>query len=150
VPQPELEAKLRERLGDALDARAAQVQEEFGGLLDREAALLLLADEQGLLPTQTDLAAFGIDAPPERDLEGVLERLTQTRTFHRQDGSVGFVADADVRTPDGLARVTLWDGPVRQIQGKLGQRVRLTQLVERTRGAERALHTTRGTQVERA
>lgn len=140
----DLEPQLRTRLPD-LDARVASLDAELGGLLDRPALLLMLADEVGLLPAQTGLAEFG--ALPEQELAGVLERLTATRTFRRADGTVGFVADADVRTPAGLQRVVLWDEAVRRVQGLQGKAVRITRLADRTRGAERALHTTRATEV---
>jgi hypothetical protein len=102
-----------------------------------------------LLPAQSDLADFGAGLEPrERDVVGTLERLTATRPFRRADGTVGFVADAEVRTADGVERVVLWDEPVRAVQGLVGRRLTLTRLAERTgKGGERALHSTRATQV---
>jgi hypothetical protein len=142
------EPVLRARLPD-LEQRVAAMAEDFGGLLDRSVLLLMLADEHGLLPVQSDLADFGARLEPtERDVAGVLERLAATRPFRRADGTLGFVADAEVRTAEGLVRVVLWDAPVREVQGSVGRHLRLTCLAERTtKGGERALHSTRATKV---
>lgn len=141
-----LEAKLRARLGFDLDTRLAALKDETGGLFHREALLLMLADEQGLLPAQ---ATLDVEAPPKpvADVVGVVERLTPTRPFRRADGSTGFVCDADLRTAAGLVRVVLWDDAVRRIQGHAGRRVRLTRLAERPRAQGAELHSTRDTDV---
>lgn len=142
-----LEPELRERLGPGLEPRLAALDAEFGGLLDRGALVLVAADEEGLLPRQAALEAFADEPPLALDVEGLLERLTETRTFRRPDGSTGFVADAEVRGSAGLLRVVLWDEAVRQAQGRQGQRVRLTRLAPRLRSGARELHTTRATEV---
>lgn len=141
-----LEAKLRARLGFDLDTRLAALRDETGGLFHREALLLMLADEQGLLPAQ---ATLEVEAPPKAVAEvvGVLERLTPTRPFRRADGTTGFVCDAEVRTSGGLVRVVLWDDAVRRVQGLQGRSVRLTRLSERPRATGAELHATRDTDV---
>lgn len=141
-----LEAKLRAHLGAALDARLAALRAETGGLFDREALVLMLADEEGLLPVQAVLDV-GAGPPAVVEVVGVLERLTPTRPFRRADGTTGFVADADVRTALALVRVVLWDEAVRRAQGLQGRRVRLTGLAERPRPAGAELHATRDTEV---
>jgi hypothetical protein len=142
-----LEARLRQRLAFALDERLASLRAETGGLLDREALLLMLADEEGLLSAQATLEVeeYGADEV----VEGEALRLTPTRTFRRSDGSTGFVADLDVRTALGVVRVVLWDGAVRAAQGCAGARVRLTALAARTKAGARELHSTRATRLER-
>jgi hypothetical protein len=145
---PPLEPRLRALLGFQLDERLRALDEEFGGLLDVEARLLLVADQEGLLPPPSaDLEPAG--RPALRDVQGTLERLSPTRTFRRPDGTVGFVGDLEVRTAQGLRRVVLWDGAVRQAQGLLGKPVRCTALAERARNGALELHSTRATQVER-
>lgn len=142
-------ARLRDRLGPALEARLAALEEETGGLLARDALLLMVADEEGLLPAQATLDV-GAEPAAAAEVVGVVERLTPTRPFRRGDGSTGFVSDLDLRTDAGVLRVVLWDDAVRAAQGTVGQRVRLTGLAERPRGAARELHATRATRVERA
>lgn len=140
------EPALRARLAGQLDARLAALDGELGGLLDRAALLLVIADEEGLLPAQ---ATLPLEAVPEPAFEGTLERLTATRTFRRRDGGTGFVCDADVRTAQGLQRVVLWDEAVRRVQGLQGQSVRFTALREQAREGARELHSTARTRVER-
>lgn len=144
--EADLEGRLRQRLGFALDERLAALDGELGGLLDREARLLMVADQEGLLPTQTML--MQPEAAAITELRGVVERITPTRTFRRADGSVGFVADLDLRDGGTVHRVTLWDEAVRRAQGVSGKAVRLTHLAERTaEGGARAWQSTRGTEV---
>lgn len=144
-----LEARLRARLGPGLDARLAALREETAGLFDREALVLMVADEEGLMPVQATL-----DLEPEAprgsvEVVGTLERLTPTRPFRRADGSTGFVCDVDVRTAAATVRVVLWDESVRRVQGLQGRRVRLTRLAGRPRPAGAELHSTRDTEVLR-
>jgi len=146
---PQLEGQLRLRLGSALDARFAELQAEFGELLDRRALLCLIAEAEGLLPHDATPAPAAERAPEVAELRGVLERLSATRTFARKDGTTGFVCDIEVRTAERLQRVVLWDEPVRAAQSLLGQRVRVLALLERQRAGEPELHSTRRTQVER-
>lgn len=145
-----LEAKLRQRLGFDLDPRLAALREETGGLLDRGALLLMVADEEGLLPAQATLDLAEYQPKAVAEVAGTLERVTPTRTFRRPDGTTGFVCDADLRTPAGVARVVLWDDAVRGVQGLQGRRVRLTRLAERPRAQGAELHSTRETEVTAA
>lgn len=144
-----MEQHLRAKLGAAFEARLAALDAELGTLLDREARLLLLADEEGLLGVQAGLAQFGAEpaepASPDVELAGRLERLSPTRTFQRRDGTVGFVCDADVRTLAGLERVILWDDAVREAQPWRGKDVRISGVRERRGVGGRELHSTQGT-----
>lgn len=145
-----LEARLRERLGPALDARLAALRDETAGLFDREALVLMVADEEGLMPVQATLPIEEAPARASVEVVGTLERLTPTRPFRRADGTTGFVCDADVRTPAATVRVVLWDEAVRRVQGLQGKRVRFTGLAERPRAAGAELHSTRDTEVSPA
>ena len=141
-----LEQRLRDHLGAGVEARLGALQEETGGLFDRPALLLMLADEERLLPVQ---ATLDVAAEPAQavEVQGVVERLTPTRPFRRGDGSTGFVADLDLRTGEGVQRVVLWDEAVRRAQGTQGRAVRLTALLAKPKGEARELHSTRATEV---
>lgn len=140
---PAAEAALRARLGFELEARLATLGAEFGGLIDRPTLVLLLADDEGLLPRP----AGAEPAMPSafQEVRGTLERLTPTRTFRRGDGTIGFVCDAELRTEEGLQRIVLWDDAVRKVQGWLGKPVRVTALTPKAKNGTRELQSTRAT-----
>lgn len=88
-------------------------------------------------------------AAPLETLEGELVELAATRPFRGEGGAVGFVCDADIQTPEGLARVVLWNAPVRAIRAiEIGRRVRIGALARKPKGASEEWHTTDATTVE--
>jgi replication factor A1 len=109
-------AALHEKVKDLLskeefEARVRAKAEEWGGLLDEDAAARLVLDALG---------RGTLDFQPVRDLRGGMEVTLRVRVdgvgpvreFQRQDGSAGRVVNLDVSDDTGRCRLVLWDDDV--------------------------------------
>lgn len=111
VPSPWYE-KVKERVDAA--AFAAQVlatMEEWGGLLDRDAAEMIVAERLG-----GQVASFAriadLEEGMEANLRATVTGISPVRTFTRQDGTSGRVVNLDLRDESGFCRFVLWDDDV--------------------------------------
>lgn len=104
-----------------------------------------LIRQKGSMPDDAEVGPAGdVSRATRSDLTGVLEDRSPTRTFERDSGDVGFVADVIVETDEKTVEVTLWDEAVRQIQEiPLGDPVE----IEGLRRQDGKLHSTEDTQV---
>jgi replication factor A1 len=97
-----------------------------------------------LADVQTDEPAP--EAP--REIAGEVVALSATRAQPKPAGGVEFLADLDVRTPAGKARVVLHDDCVKQARALApGSRVAVDALETRVRGTANELHTTAASRV---
>ena len=84
-------------------------------------------------------------------MRGVLHEVFPTRTFRKQDGSVGFVCDADVETDEGRVRLVAWEEHVKPLRAvKPGDPLVVEHVVPKVRGAATEWHTTRESRVRPA
>ena len=101
-------------------ANVAATIEAWGGLLDEDAAGLLVAAQLG-----RDIVAYGRVAELQEGLEAtlkvVVDEVVPVREFARQDGTRGRVANLLVHDDSGKCLVVLWDDDV-EIPAKLGLR----------------------------
>ncbi len=93
------------------DAKVQAKVQEWGGLLDQDAAALLVLEEMGVdVAEWTPIA--NIEENAEVSIRGEVVALTPVREFTRQDGSKGRVVNVTLRDPSGSCRVVLWDDDV--------------------------------------
>jgi len=96
---------------EAFDARVDAAIAEWGGLLDRDTAAMVVVERLG-----RSVASFARIADLEEGMEANLRAtvvgISPVRTFTRQDGSPGRVANLELRDESGFCRFALWDGDV--------------------------------------
>ena len=96
---------------DAFEAKVQSKIAEWGGLLDSEAASLLVLEAMGMdVADWTPIA--NLEGNAEVSIRGEVVALTPAREFTRQDGTKGRVVNATVRDATGACRVVLWDDDV--------------------------------------
>ena len=96
---------------EAFDAQVESVIAEWGGLLDRDTAAMLVVERLG-----GSVAAFAriadLEEGMETNLRASVVSISPIRTFTRQDGSSGRVANLELRDESGFCRFALWDDDV--------------------------------------
>ena len=105
----ELRSKVLESISEReLDERLEKKIELLGGLCDRKTAMLLVAHELGIDDNETTIGDMDESARSASFAAVVLSVLSM-RSFSRDDGSAGVVANLFVGDESGTARVVLWD-----------------------------------------
>ena len=107
---------LYERVKDDMDreafgARVRAKVEEWGGLLDEDAAARLVLDELGRGAANFQ-SVRELREGMEVTLRVRVDAVGPIRGFNRQDGSEGRVVNLDVSDETGRCRLTLWDEDV--------------------------------------
>jgi ssDNA-binding replication factor A large subunit len=96
---------------EAFEAKLDAVIEEWGGLLDRETAAMVVVERLG-----RSVAAFtrvaDIEEGMEANLRATVVSISPIRTFTRQDGTEGRVTNLELRDDTGSCRFALWDDDV--------------------------------------
>ena len=112
---------------EEFEARVRAKREEWGGLLDDNAAGRLVLDElgRGELDVQT---IKELREGMEVSLRVHVDTIAPIREFHRQDGSAGRVANLDISDETGRCRLVLWDDDVTLVEkgrARVGSTLRL-------------------------
>jgi len=96
---------------EAFDARVDAAIAEWGGLLDRDTAAMVVVERMG-----RSVASFAriadIEEGMEANLRATVVGISPVRTFTRQDGTAGRVANLELRDESGFCRFALWDDDV--------------------------------------
>jgi len=96
---------------EAFDAQVDAAIDEWGGLLDRDTAAMVVVERLG-----RSVASFARIADLEEGMEANLRAtvvgISPVRTFNRQDGTPGRVANLELRDESGFCRFALWDDDV--------------------------------------
>ena len=96
---------------EAFDAETDRVVAEWGGLLDRDSAAMVLVERMG-----RSVASFtriaDLQEGMEANLRASVVAISPIRTFNRQDGTPGRVVNLDLRDESGYCRFALWDEDV--------------------------------------
>lgn len=99
---------------DAFDAQVEAAVEEWGGLLDRDAASMLVVERLG--GSVADFARIAdLQEGMEVSLRANVTSVTPIREFTRSDGTKGRVANLELRDETGFCRFVLWDEDVEQV-----------------------------------
>ncbi len=104
---------------EAFDVQVASVISEWGGLLDREVAAMVVVERLGgTVASFTRIA--DLEEGMEANLRATVTGISAVRTFSRQDGTGGRVVNLELRDESGFCRFVLWDEDVGLVErGKL-------------------------------
>jgi len=102
---------------EAFDAQVEAAIAEWGGLLDRDAASMVVVERLG-----RSVASFTRIADLQEGMEASLRAevvgLSPIREFTRQDGTEGRVVNLELRDESGFCRFVLWDDDVNLVERK--------------------------------
>ena len=109
-------AQVKDRVTpEEFDARVQATMEEWGGLLDPDAAAMVVVERLG-----GSVAVFqpikDLEEGGEANLRARVVGLSPVRTFTRQDGSAGRVVNLELRDDSGFCRMPLWDDDVALVE----------------------------------
>ena len=109
-----------EKVKDLVETKAFDVQveaviAEWGGLLNRDAAEMIVVERLG-----RNVASFAriadLDEGMEANVRGTVTGMTPIRSFTRQDGTPGRVVNLELRDESGFCRFVLWDDDVAMVE----------------------------------
>ncbi len=108
--------KVKDRVSpEEFDARVQATVTEWGGLLDRDAAAMVVVEKLGV-----SVASFtpikDLEEGTEANLRARVVGVSPVRTFTRQDGSSGRVVNLELRDDSGFCRMPLWDEDVALVE----------------------------------
>lgn len=111
---------------EAFDAKLDDVIARWGGLIDRDAAGLVVVEELGR--TAASFARIAdLQEGAEASVRAEVVGVSPVREFSRTDGSRGRVVNLELRDESGFCRFPLWDEDVELVdRGRVakGARVR--------------------------
>src|SRR2546425_5722617 len=109
--------RVEDRMTSAeFDGKVKGKVEEWGGLLDHDAASLLVLEELGVdVAEWTPIAKLEENA--EVSIRGEVVAVTPVREVTRQDGTKGRVVNVTLKGKTGACRVVLWDDDVEFVAG---------------------------------
>ncbi len=100
---------------EAFEAQVEATVAEWGGLLDRDAAAMVVVERLG-----GSVASFtpikDLEEGGEANLRARVVGLSPVRTFTRQDGTAGRVVNLELRDETGFCRMPLWDEDVALVE----------------------------------
>lgn len=108
--------QVKDRLSrEAFEAEVDRTIAEWGGLLDRDAAGMVVVERLGGSVAQFHRIA-DIQEGMEVNLRATVVGLSPVRTFTRQDGTSGRVVNLELRDASGFCRLPLWDDDVSLVE----------------------------------
>jgi replication factor A1 len=76
-----------------------------------------------------------------KEVKGTLIEIETTRSFFRDDGSFGFVANIKIKDNEGIKSLVLWDDKVKEIQSfKTGDKISINNIDLRIKNGKKTLH----------
>ena len=96
---------------DAFEREVDAVMQEWGALLDRDAAAMIVVARHGRSVASFQRIA-DLEEGMEANLRATVTGITPVRTFTRQDGTPGRVVNLELRDESGFCRFVLWDDDV--------------------------------------
>lgn len=100
---------------EAFDAKVEEAVAEWGGLLDRDAAGMLVVERAGRSVAEFTRIA-DLQEGMEASLRARIVSVSPVREFSRQDGSRGRVVNLELRDESGFCRFPLWDEDVALVE----------------------------------
>ncbi|XRO76903.1 single-strand DNA-binding protein Rpa [Methanocaldococcus sp. 10A] len=112
--------KLKKKVAESLNISEEELDEmikekikEFGGILLKDAALMMIAKEHGIDIDKKEVEEFLIKDIEEGqinvEITGVVTDVSDVKTFTRKDGSEGKYRRIIIADKSGSIRMTLWD-----------------------------------------
>jgi len=104
---------------EAFDVQVDSAIEEWGGLLDRDAAAMVVVERLGR-SVATFARIADLEEGMEANLRATVVGISPVRTFTRQDGATGRVVNLELKDESGFCRFALWDEDVGLVErGKI-------------------------------
>ncbi len=112
--------KVKDRMSsEAFDREVEDTVREWGGLLDRDAAAMVVTERHGVSVASFQ-AIKDLEEGGEANLRATVVGLSPVRAFTRQDGTPGRVVNLELRDESGFCRMPLWDEDVAWVEkGKI-------------------------------
>ncbi|XRO75420.1 single-strand DNA-binding protein Rpa [Methanocaldococcus sp. 28A] len=112
--------KLKKKVAESLNISEEELDEmikekikEFGGILLKDAALMMIAKEHGIDIDKKEVEEFSIKDIEEGqinvEITGIVTDVSDVKTFTRKDGSEGRYRKIIIADKSGTIRMTLWD-----------------------------------------
>src|SRR5947208_2210770 len=92
---------------DAFEREVDAVIQEWGALLDRDAAAMIVV-ERHVRSVASFQRIADLEEGMEANLRATVTAITPIRTFTRQDGTSGRVVNLELRDESGFCRFVLW------------------------------------------
>ncbi len=108
--------KVKDRVSpEEFDARVEATAAEWGALLDRDTAAMVVVEKLGA-SVASFTAIKDLEEGGEVNLRARVVGLSPVRAFTRQDGSSGRVVNLELRDASGFCRMPLWDEDVALVE----------------------------------
>ncbi|MEO2116945.1 MAG: single-strand DNA-binding protein Rpa [Methanocaldococcus sp.] len=151
----ELKKKVAEALSiseEELDRMIKEKIKEFGGILLKDAALMMIAKEHGINIDKKELGKFLIKDIEEGqinvEITGIVTGVSDVKTFTRKDGTEGKYRRIVIADKSGTIGMTLWDD-LAEIEIKEGDVVKIKRARARKWGDRLELSSTSETKIEK-
>jgi len=100
---------------EAFDGEVEAVLQEWAGLLDRDAAAMIVVERHGR--SVASFARIGdLEEGVEANIRGTVTGISPVRSFTRQDETPGRVVNLELRDESGFCRFVLWDDDVGMVE----------------------------------
>jgi replication factor A1 len=104
---------------ETFEEEVDRIIQEWGGLLDRDTAAMVVVERLGGSVAQFQRIA-DIQEGMEVNLRARVAGLSPVRKFTRQDGTAGRVVNLELNDGSGFCRFSLWDEDVASVEkGKI-------------------------------
>ena len=150
-----LKKKVAKALGiseDKLDEMIKEKIMEYGGILLKDAALMMIAKEHGIELDKKETEEFLIKDIEEGqinvEITGVVTDVSDVRAFTRKDGTEGKYRRIVIADKSGSIRMTLWDD-LAEMDIKVGDILKIKRARARRWGDRLELSSTPETKIEK-
>ncbi|AIJ05536.1 replication factor A [Methanocaldococcus bathoardescens] len=151
--------KLKKKVAEALNISEEELDEmikekikEFGGILLKDAALMMIAKEHGIDIDKKEEEEFLIKDIEEGqinvEITGVVTDVSDVKTFTRKDGTEGRYRKITIADKSGTIGMTLWDD-LAEIDIKVGEVLKIKRARARKWGDRLELSSTSETKIEK-
>ncbi|WP_048056421.1 single-strand DNA-binding protein Rpa [Methanocaldococcus fervens] len=151
--------KLKKKVAEALNISEEELDEmikekikEFGGILLKDAALMMIAKEHGVDIDKKEVEEFLIKDIEEGqinvEITGVVTDVSDVKTFKRKDGSEGKYRRIVIADKSGTIAMTLWDD-LAEMDINIGDILKITRARARKWGNRLELSSTSETNIKK-
>ncbi|ADC69474.1 nucleic acid binding OB-fold tRNA/helicase-type [Methanocaldococcus sp. FS406-22] len=151
--------KLKKKVAEALNISEEELDrmidkkiEENGGIILKDAALMMIAKEHGIYGEEKDDEEFLISDIEEGqisvEITGVVTDVSDIKTFKRRDGSLGKYRRITIADKSGTIRMTLWDD-LAELDVKVGDVIKIERARARKWRNNLELSSTSETKIEK-
>ena len=151
--------KLKKKVAEALSISEEELDEmikekikEFGGILLKDAALMMIAKEHGIDIDKKEVEEFSIKDIEEGqinvEITGIVTDVSDVKTFKRKDGTEGKYRRIVIADKTGTIGMTLWDD-LAEIDIKIGDILKIKRARARKWSDRLELSSTSETKIEK-